>query len=187
MRVRTLRTVAGRGRGDRLYAAEQLEGVAARSEHANRASKEALAAAVVEEAAKAAGEAIDRATRNLEDPAEVVTFAHRSLIHAARNDHELGWLLVRLEISHEIVFAALGPYATRDLRRGIKAGRFTIDDQAVALTAAGGALLAVIRAVLQDRARADAADQHAAYVLRMFGLEPDDAAEVARRSLASGI
>jgi hypothetical protein len=93
---------------------------------------------------------------------------------------------VRLEISHDLVFAALGPYATRDLDRGIGAGRFTVDDPAVALIAAGGALLAIVRAVLQARAKPTAAEQHAAFVLRMFGLAPDDAAEVASRPLPTG-
>jgi AcrR family transcriptional regulator len=150
-------------------------------------SKEAIVAAVVEEAATEAAQAIDAATKDLEDPAEVVAVAHRSLIDRARRDTETGWLFVRLEVSHDIVFAALGPYATRDLRRGLKAGRFDVDDPALALVASGGALLAVIRAVLQGRAKAGAAERHAAYVLRMFGLAADDAAEVARRPLPSGL
>ena len=108
-------------------------------------------AAVVEQAATAAGEAIDVATKDLENPAEVVVVAHRSIVGPAA-DPEFGWLLVRLEISHDLAFAALGPYAARDLRRGMKAGRFDVADPALALVAAGGALLAVVRAVLQGRA-----------------------------------
>jgi hypothetical protein len=94
-----------------------------------------------------------------------------------------GWLLVRLEISHVLAFAALSPYAARDLDRAIKAGRFHVDDANVALIATGGALLGVMRAVLQGRAGRDAADHHAALVLRMLGLSADDAAEVAARPL----
>jgi AcrR family transcriptional regulator len=150
-------------------------------------SKDAIVAAVVEDAATAAAEAIDAATRDVEDPAEVVAVAHRALIRQAREDQEFGWLLVRLEISHDMAFEALGPYAARDLRRGIKAGRFNVDDPAFALTAAGGALLAVVRAMLQGRTQADAAERHAAYILRMFGLAPEDAAEVARRPMPSGL
>jgi AcrR family transcriptional regulator len=146
-------------------------------------SKEAIVAAVAGEAATAAGEAIDAATMEIEDPAEVVAVAHRSIVRKAAEDAEFGWLLVRLEISHDLVFEALEPYAARDLQRGVEAGRFAVDDPEVALIAAGGALLAVIRAVLQGRATADAAEAHAAYVLRMFGLDADDAAEVARRPL----
>jgi hypothetical protein len=72
------------------------------------------------------------------------------------------------------------------LDRGIESGRFKVDDPAVALIAAGGALLAIVRAVLQGRAKPTATEHHAAYVLRMFGLPPDDAAEVASRRLPTG-
>ncbi|HEY3729056.1 MAG TPA: TetR/AcrR family transcriptional regulator [Solirubrobacteraceae bacterium] len=146
-------------------------------------NKEAIVAAVVEQAAAAAAEAIDAATRSLKDPAEVVAVAHRSLIKQAVDDPEWGWLLVRLEISHNLASRTLGPYARRDLARGIESGRFRVDDPEVALIAAGGALLAVIRTVLQTPADETTAQHHAACVLRIFGLSPHDAAEVAARPL----
>jgi AcrR family transcriptional regulator len=146
-------------------------------------SKDAIVAAVVEEAAKAAGQAIDAATRELDDSAEVVAVAHRSLVHRAAEEPEWGWLLIRLEISHDLAFAALGPYAARDIKRGIEAGRFQLDDPNVALIASAGALIGVMRAVLQGRARPGAAEHHAALVLRMLGLSADDAVEVAARPL----
>jgi hypothetical protein len=78
---------------------------------------------------------------------------------------------------------ALGPFAARDLRRGIDAGRFDVPDPAVALNAAGGALLAVMRSVLDGRAKRAADVHHAEGVLGMFGLDAGEAAEVARRPL----
>jgi AcrR family transcriptional regulator len=150
-------------------------------------SKEAVVVAVVERAATETADAIDAATHDVDDPAEVVAVAHRSFVEIARTDPDSGWLFVRLELSHDLVFEALGPYAVRDLQRGIDAGRFHVDDPGLAVIASGGALLAVVRAVLQGRAGADAAEQHAAYVLRIFGLSPADAAEVARRPMPSGL
>jgi AcrR family transcriptional regulator len=132
--------------------------------------KDAIVAAVVEEAARNAAEAIDAATRDIEDPAEVVAVAHRSLVRQVEADPEFGWLLIRLEVSHDLGFATLGPYALRDLERGIQAGRFHVDDPDVALIASGGALLGVIRAVLQGRGDDNTAEQHAAGVLRMLAL-----------------
>jgi hypothetical protein len=88
-----------------------------------------------------------------------------------------------MEVSHNVMLAALGPFAQRDLRRGIKAGRLHVSNERVATTAAGGALLAVMRAVLDGRAPKDADVHHAEGVLRLLGLTPDDAAEVARRPL----
>ena len=146
-------------------------------------SKEAIVAAVVEDVAESAGEAIEAATSDLDDPAEVVAVAHRSLIRRAARDPDWGWLLVRLEISHDLAFAALGPFAARDLQRGMETRRFRVDDPNIALVAAGGALLGVLRAVLQGRADAEAPEHHAALVLRMVGLSPDEAADVASRPL----
>lgn len=150
-------------------------------------SKEAIVAAVVEETAAAAGRAIEEATREVDDPAEVVAVAHRTLVRRAAEEPDWGWLFVRLELTHDLAFAALGPFAARDLRRGVKAGRFAVDDANVALIAAGGALLGVIRAVLQGRAKTSAPEEHAALVLRMFGVAPEDAAEVAGRPLPAGL
>jgi AcrR family transcriptional regulator len=146
-------------------------------------SKDAIVVAVVEETATALAEAIAVATASLDDAAEVVAVAHRTLVQRAADDPDLGWLLVRLEVSHELVMAALAPFAARDFKRGVRSGRFQVQDANVALIGAGGALLAVIRAVLQGRAKPKVASQHAAGVLRMFGVPADEAAEVAARPL----
>jgi AcrR family transcriptional regulator len=144
-------------------------------------SKEAIVEAVLAEAVAAQGEAIDAATAELDDPAEVVAAAHRSLLNLARSDPGWGWLVIRLDLS--LSLRALGPFARRDLERGIKAGRFRVPDKSVALVATGGALLAVMRDVLDGQAPRDADRHHAEGVLRMLGLTAEDAAEVARRRL----
>lgn len=146
--------------------------------------KDAIVATVLEEVAAAAGAWIDETTAGLEDPAEVVAFAHRSLVERAASDDEWGWLLVRLEVTHDLAFSTLGPYAVRDLQRGIEAGRFAVADPTVALIATGGALLGVMRAVLEGRVTAEqAAGPHVEGVLRAFGLPPQDAADIAARPL----
>jgi AcrR family transcriptional regulator len=144
-------------------------------------SKEAIVDAVLAEAVAAQGEAIDAATAELDDPAEVVAAAHRSLLNLARSDPDWGWLVVRLDLS--LSLRALGPFARRDLERGIKAGRFEVPNKRVALFAMGGALLGVMRDVLDGQAPRDADRHHAEGVLRMLGLTAVDAAEVARRPL----
>ena len=146
-------------------------------------SKEAIVEAVLEEAVAAQGSAIEAVTADLDDTAETVAVAHRYFVELARTDPEWAWLLIRLEIPHNLAFAALGPFAQRDLDRGIKAGRFKVPHKQVALFAAGGALLAVMRAVLDGQAPRNADRHHAEGVLRLFGLEPEDAAEVARRPM----
>ncbi len=146
-------------------------------------SKEAIVEAVVAETVAAQGSAIASVTSDLDDPAEVVAAAHRYFVNLARSDPEWGWLLIRLDASQRIGLRALGPFAQRDLERGIRAGRFRVPNKRVALLAAGGALLGVMGDVLDGRAPKDADRHHAEGVLRMFGLSGKDAAEVARRPM----
>jgi AcrR family transcriptional regulator len=146
-------------------------------------SKEAIVEAILADTIAAQGAAVDEITASLEDPAEVIAAAHRHFVGLARRDPDWAWLLIRMDVSHDIVLQALGPFAERDLRRGIKSGRLTVSDERVALTASGGALLAVMRAVLDGRAPKNADIHHAEGILKMFGLTPVEAAEVARRPL----
>lgn len=148
-------------------------------------SKDAILEAVSQEMVVSAAEALSRI--EIEDPAEVVSVAHRHFVAWAAAEPEWGWLIVRLEVSHGVGMAALGRHAARDLHRGLAAGRFDVADTGVALTASGGALLGVIRAVLDGVLTADAAIPHAAGVLRSLGVPADEAAEVAARPLPAGL
>lgn len=88
-----------------------------------------------------------------------------------------------MDVSHAALLESLSPYAGRDLQSAIAEGRLTVPDVRVALAAAGGALLGVTRAVLENQV-GDAADvEHAEGMLRMFGLPADEAAEVASRPM----
>jgi AcrR family transcriptional regulator len=146
-------------------------------------SKEAIVEAVLADTVAAQGAAVGAVTARLEDPAEIIAAAHRYFVQLASTDPEWAWLLIRLDVSHGVVLRALGPFARRDLRRGIKAGRLQVPDERTALFASGGALLAVMRAVLDGEAPKDADVHHAEGVLRLLGLTAADAAEVARRPL----
>ena len=147
------------------------------------ASKEALIEAVLGDIVAAQGAEIDALTAHLDDPAEIISAAHRSFVRRARNDPDWAWLLVRLDVSHNVLHAALGPYARRDLRAGVRSGRLSVPHERIARHATGGALLAVMRAVLHGQAPKDADIHHAEGVLRLLGLPVDEAAEVARRPL----
>ena len=146
-------------------------------------SKEAIVEAVLVETVTAQGAEIDALTAQLSDPAEVISAAHRFFVRRAGRDPDWAWLLVRLNLSHNIMLAALEPYARRDLLAAIKAGRLSVPNAQIALLASAGALLAVMRAILDAQAPKDSDIHHAEGVLRMFGLPPDEAAEVARRPL----
>jgi AcrR family transcriptional regulator len=147
------------------------------------ASKEVLIEAVLADIVAAQGAEIDALTAHLDDPAEIISAAHRTFVRRARSDPDWGWLLVQLDVSHNVLYAALGPYARRDLRAGVRSGRLSVPHEGIALHATGGALLAVMRAVLDGQAPKDADIHHAEGVLRLVGLPVDEAAEIARRPL----
>ena len=146
-------------------------------------SKEAIVEAVLSETIAAQGAAIESVTAGLDDPAEVVAAAHRYFVNLARSDPDWGWLLIRLDTSQRISLQALAPFARRDVERGIHAGRFQVANTRVALYGTGGALLLVMRDVLDGEAPMNADRYHAEGVLRMLGLSAQDAAEVARRPM----
>ena len=148
-------------------------------------SKEELFQAAVDQVLEAHGELMDRVTEGIEDPAEVFARAfrltgrlHRQLPGASR---------VMLHHGPELIFSerGLGPRALRDIKAAKKAGRFTIGDPELALVAAGGAVLGLGQLLHEqpDRSAARAADELTAALLRMFGVDPDEAREICRRPL----
>jgi AcrR family transcriptional regulator len=146
-------------------------------------SKEAIVEAVLSETLAAQGARLASVTADIEDPAEVVAAAHRYFVNLARSDPEWGWLLIRLDTSQKTALQALVPFAQRDLERGVSAGRFHVQSARVALYGSGGALLMVMRDVLDGQAPKEADRYHAEGVLRMLGLPAADAAEVASRPM----
>lgn len=150
-------------------------------------SKDAIVEAVMRETAAEHAESIVAATAEVEDPAEVIAVAHRHFVRLALGDPRWAALAVRLDASHQAILDPLRPFAREDLERAVASGRLDIPDIEVALHAAGGALQGTIRAVLDGDVGPEAEIEHAALVLRMFGLTPKEADEIARRPLPSAV
>ena len=146
-------------------------------------AKDDVLAALLEETLTEQLRLLVQRQEQVEDVAERVSIAHRHLLSAVREDAEWGWLLVRLDAGYKVVNAALGEPAWRDLRQGLKSGRFDVSNPKLALQAMGGALLGVIPGVLGGEFRAKDDCAHAEGVLRVLGLSPEDAAQIARRPL----
>jgi AcrR family transcriptional regulator len=147
------------------------------------ATKDELLAAMIEQVLGEERRALESRQAQVTDPAEVISIAHRHLIRMADSDPDLAWLLVRLELSHDVATSVLREAARLDLQRGIDAGRFSVSNPDLAITASGGALLAVLRSQLAGERAEQADSEHAEGVLRAFGLDPREAAEIARRPL----
>ncbi len=147
------------------------------------AGKEQLLEALLEEELSRQRELLRARQDQADDPAEKISIAHRHLIRAGKTDPDWAWLILRLDLPYRAAWATLGQAAAADLEAGLRAGRFEVANPALALTASGGALFAVIHEQLVGEGSPDADAEHAEGVLRSFGIAPVEAAEIARRPL----
>ncbi|OBA74200.1 TetR family transcriptional regulator [Mycobacterium sp. 1554424.7] len=148
-------------------------------------SKEQLFEAAVAEVLDAHGAMLDRLTESIDDPAETFATSFRLIGRLFRRRPRESDILLANGLSLLSSDRGLAPRALRDIKAGVAAGRFTVDDPELALFMAGGALLGLGRLLRDDPDRDDAraADSVTESVLRLFGLSADDARAVCQRPL----
>ncbi|OEJ43067.1 TetR family transcriptional regulator [Streptomyces agglomeratus] len=148
-------------------------------------SKAELFDAAVVDALEEFGQAIDERLRGTDDPAELVAVGLRLSLRMVDSHPELMQVLRHRGLGHVHSDTGLAPRALRDLERGVASGRFVAVDPTVALSALGGSLLSLVelRFARPELDADDAASGLAEMVLRMLGVPPDDARDVARRPL----
>ena len=148
-------------------------------------SKEQLFEAAVADVLDAHGALLDRLTASIEDAAETFATSFRltgRLFRRRPQESEIllanGWALLSSD-------RGLAPRALRDIKAAAEAGRFRIDDPDLALATAGGALLGLGALLREDRDRDDAhaADAVTENVLRLFGVDVDEAHAICQRPL----
>jgi AcrR family transcriptional regulator len=144
-------------------------------------SKDAIVDAVLSETASDHAKAIVVATAEVEDPVEVISVAHRHFVRLAIAEPQVAALAVELVFSNPAIAESLRPFAREDLKRAVEAGRLAIPDIEVALHATGGALQGTIRGVIEGDLGPESDIAHSALILRMLGLPPAEADEIARR------
>ncbi|MDP9183618.1 MAG: TetR/AcrR family transcriptional regulator [Actinomycetota bacterium] len=144
-------------------------------------SKEAIVEAIVADSLQELAETL--ATGALEDPAELVSAAIRQFVGLAYDDPEFARLVVHLDHADALFARAVHPAARRAVDVGIASGRFDVDNVEVAVTVILGGSLHLMRGIIDGRTGAGAQDAWAELALRLMGLDPATAAEVARRPL----
>jgi hypothetical protein len=77
----------------------------------------------------------------------------------------------------------LDPRVARDLRIGIASGRFAIPSVDIAIACTFGSLIAVLSLVVSGTKVKDPATLYAASMLRLVGLNAEEAEEVSHRPL----
>lgn len=155
-------------------------------------SKEAIYDALIDSVFEEFGQALDRLSRQIADPAEYISVCIRHAIGRAGREPVWGRFLVRQGLSGQILNRGLGPRLLRDIRQGIAAGRFAVADPLMTFVAVGGAVLTAIGTQLQmddatvrAQVEADAGlgslgERTVAVIMRLLGLPPDQADAIAR-------
>ncbi|MEU8433483.1 TetR/AcrR family transcriptional regulator [Streptomyces sp. NPDC029216] len=148
-------------------------------------SKAELFEAAVVDALEEYGRNFDQRLAEIDDPAELVAAGFRLSARMADSHPELMQILRRRGLGHIHSDNGLARRALRDIEVGTASGRFTVADPTVALSALGGTLLSLVelRFARPDVDGDEAAVNLAEMALRMLGVPPDDAHEVARRPL----
>ncbi|OBH25071.1 TetR family transcriptional regulator [Mycobacterium sp. E342] len=148
-------------------------------------SKEQLFEAAVADVLDAYGSMLDRLTESIEDPAETFATSFRMTGRLFRRRPQESRILLANGLELLSSQRGLAPRALRDIKAGVAAGRFDIEDPELALAMAGGALLGLGNLLRDDPDRDDAraADLVTENVLRLFGLGAADARAICQRPL----
>jgi AcrR family transcriptional regulator len=148
-------------------------------------SKEQLFQAAVADVLDAHGALLDRLTASIEDPAETFATSFRLTGRLFRQRPQESEILLANGSALLSSDRGLAPRALRDIIAATAAGRFRVDDPELALATAGGALLGLGTLLREDRDRDDAhaADTVTENVLRLFGLDADEAHAICQRPL----
>jgi AcrR family transcriptional regulator len=175
------------GRGDRASVQEITEAadIGFGSFYNHFESKEQLFQTAAEEALERWGQMLDRACAGIDDPAEVFAVSLRVSGRLGWTHPDLARFVTGLGLDALDTPRGLAPRALRDIKKGQAAGRFTVPDPDIALSAVAGGLLGLLRVrQLHPRRISEAAADHLAEaILRMLGLSPSEARRIAASDL----
>ncbi|TVL88030.1 TetR family transcriptional regulator [Streptomyces sp. SAJ15] len=128
---------------------------------------------------------LEERTARLDDPAESFAVGVRLTGRLAETHPEVARILLRTGMNCLHEECGLTTRATRDIELAVAAGSFRVANSQVALAGVAGALLGLVELTLSrpDGAGPEVCEEMAELMLRMLGMAPDDAHEVARRPL----
>ncbi len=145
------------------------------------ASKDALAMGVMERVMDLLAQRIEAVTNTFDDPGQVYAFGVRNVMKAATTDRRWRWLLRRSEVIADAMYRVMGPYAIRDIRNAVAAGRYRTEDAELAWRMATHAIVGFSLAVCDQKIHIDKMDDAVVNLLGMLGVPPEEAWEIALR------
>lgn len=148
-------------------------------------SKEELFQAAVNEVLDAHGALLDALTTADEDPAETFARSFRLTGRMFRRNPEESGVVLAHGLALITSDRGLGPRGKRDIAAAAAAGRFDVPDPELAMAVAAGALLGLGQLLREhpERDDAQAADQVAESLLRLFGMPADEAHQLCLKPL----
>jgi AcrR family transcriptional regulator len=171
------------GRGDRASIQEITEAadIGFGSFYNHFESKDQLFATASGEVLERWGQMIDHACAGISDPAEVFAVSFRISGRLGWTNPDMARFLAGAGLDVLDAPTGLAPRALRDIQAGQAAGRFTVPDAGIALSAVAGGLLGLLRQRQRDPDRIDesAVDQLAEAILRLLGIPEAEAARLA--------
>jgi AcrR family transcriptional regulator len=145
------------------------------------ASKDELAMSVMEQVMDRLAQRIEAVTNSFSDPAQVYAFGIRNVMKAATTDQRWRWLLRRSEVIADAMYRVMGPYAIRDIRNAVAAGRYRVEDPELAWRMATHAIVGFSLAVCDRLISSEKIDEAVVNLLGMVGVERTEAWEIANR------
>ena len=144
-------------------------------------SKEQLFQTASEAVLERWGQMIDRASAGLTDPAELFAVGLRITGRLGWTHPEIAAFLTGTGLDVLDSPHGLPPRALRDIQAGQAAGRFTVPDAEIALSAVTGGLLGLLRMGQRhpERITEASVDQLTDALLRLLGVPADEAARLA--------
>jgi AcrR family transcriptional regulator len=149
-------------------------------------SKEELFRTASEEVLERWGQLIDRASVGITDPAALFAVGTRITGRLGWTHPDIAGFLAGAGLDVLDIPTGLAPRALADIHAGQAAGRFTVPDAEIALSAATGGTLGLfrMRERYPERVTETTVDQLAEADLRLHGVPPDEAARLAVLPLA---
>jgi AcrR family transcriptional regulator len=145
------------------------------------ASKDELAIGVMEQVMDRLAQRIEAVTNSFSDPAQVYAFGIRNVMKAAISDQRWRWLLRRSEVIAGAMYRVMGPYAIRDIRNAVAAGRYRVEDPELAWRQATHAIVGFSLAVCDKHMPPAKIDEAVVNLLGMVGVNRKEAWEIAHR------
>ncbi|MFE2998638.1 TetR/AcrR family transcriptional regulator [Nocardia sp. NPDC059246] len=146
-------------------------------------SKQALIAAVIDEAGTSIATAIGDVVDGIEDPAAALVEWAERLVGVCFSDPDLASLLVQLDDADARFERLVRPRLEPLVDRGIENGRFDCPDRDTWVHTLVAIILATVRSLVEGNAGPNAASLCAEAVLRLVGIPRDQARDLVRSGM----